>query len=69
MGLEAERQSLELAQRSAKDAADNRIAEAKLALQGLELQLKQEVSSQEMQSTQLDAVMKAIGSLQEIARG
>lgn len=69
MGLEAERKNLELAQRSAKDAADNRIAEAKLALQGLELQLKQEVSSQEMQSTQLDAVMKAIGSLQEIARG
>jgi hypothetical protein len=69
MGLEAERKSLELAQRSAKDAADNRIAEAKLALQGLELQLKQEVSSQEIQSTQLDAVMKAIGSLQEIARG
>jgi hypothetical protein len=69
MGLEAERKNLELAQRSAKDAADNRIAEAKLALQGLELQLKQEVSSQEMQSTQLDAVMKAIGSLQDIARG
>jgi len=69
MGLEAERKNLELAQRSAKDAADNRIAEAKLALQGLELQLKQEVSSQEMQSTQLDAVMKAIGSLQNIARG
>jgi len=69
MGLEAERKNLELAQRSAKDAADNRIAEAKLALQGLELQLKQEVSSQEAQSSQLDAVMKAIGSLQEIARG
>jgi hypothetical protein len=38
MGLEAERSNLELQQKAAKDAADNRIAEAKHVMQGLELQ-------------------------------
>lgn len=68
MGLEAERKNLELAQKAAKDAADNRIAEAKLALQSLELQLKQDVAGSELQQGQLDSVMSAINQLHNITK-
>ena len=63
MALEAERSALELQQRAAKDASENRIAEAKLALQGLELQLKQGVADSKLQQDQLDSVMNAINQL------
>jgi hypothetical protein len=63
MALEAERKNLELAQKAAKDAADNRIAEAKLALQGFELQLKQTTEDENLKTNQLDAVMNAINQL------
>lgn len=63
MALEAERNALELAQKASKDESANRIAEAKLALQGMELALKQGVADSELQQSQLDSVMNAIGKL------
>jgi hypothetical protein len=68
MALEAERSALELQQRAAKDASENRIAEAKLALQGLELQLKQGVADSKIQQDQLDSVMSAINQLHSMTK-
>jgi hypothetical protein len=68
MALEAERNALELQQRAAKDASENRIAEAKLALQGLELQLKQGVADSKIQQDQLDSVMSAINQLHSMTK-
>ena len=68
MELDARSKELELQQRAAKDASENRIAEAKLALQGLELQLKQGVADSEIQQSQLDSVMSAINQLQNMTK-
>lgn len=68
MVIDAKQKELELQQNAAKDAANNRIAEAKIALQGLELQLKQGVADTELQQSQLDSVMSAINQLHNMTK-
>jgi len=64
--LEAQRKDLELQQKASKDEAELKIQEAKLALQAIELEIKKNASEANIQTSQMDTVMKSIKDLQDL---
>lgn len=69
MQVENARKELEMQQQQMKMEADYRIKEAELQLKQMELEMKSQATDGKLQTEQLNAIMSAITSLNEMVKG